>query len=356
LAAVSLASLAWLLPAMLVVAQSIADTGYAGWDFFTDYTTYTRYLIVIWVMIATERYADGRIAMLIEQFRAANLLKQDDRHAFETMLDLADRRSSSFLAEVIIICAALVWSGLTAHYTVVLAGSGWAGTLLDGEVVLSWAGEAGRFVSNPLFLFLVLRWFWRFLVWTELLRRISRLPLQLMPLHPDRSAGLGFMAIYPGIFSGFIFALSCVVATAIMEELELVRQSPQTVWFFLAGWLVICLIIFLGPLLMFIRPLYTVRERALLDYGRLAHRHHLAFHQKWIRESTSGEEIMGSSDPSSASDLNESVRAVQEIRIFPVDRPAVVQLVMAAGVPLLAVVVTRMPFFDLIKWLLRTIL
>lgn len=124
LAAVSLASLAWLLPAMLVIAQSIADTGYAGWGFFTDWTVYTRYLIAIWVLIATERYADGRIAMLIEQFRAANLLKADDRHAFETLLDTTDRRSSSLLAEVIIACAALVWSGLSAHYKVALAGSG----------------------------------------------------------------------------------------------------------------------------------------------------------------------------------------------------------------------------------------
>ena len=36
-----------------------------------------------------------------------------------------------------------------------------------------------------------------------------------MPLHPDRSGGLGFLANFPGIFSGFVFALSSVGATQV---------------------------------------------------------------------------------------------------------------------------------------------
>lgn len=35
---------------------------------------------------------------------------------------------------------------------------------------------------------------------------------------------------------------------------------------------------------------------------------------------------MGSPDPSSASDLNATVQAVQELRTFPMDRAAVMQL------------------------------
>ena len=108
-----------------------------------------------------------------------------------------------------------------------------------GEPVLSWAGEYARFISNPLFLFLVLRWLWRFAVWTLLLSAISKLSLRLTPMHPDKTAGLGFLTIYPGIFSGFIFALSCVVAAAVIKELQLVTHSQELVWFFLGGWLVI---------------------------------------------------------------------------------------------------------------------
>jgi hypothetical protein len=214
---------------VLVVAQSLLDGHYSGWGLFTDWTVHTRYLIAIWVMITTERYADGRIDLLTQQFRAARLLANESQPAFEAALATADRRSSSALTEAALLAAALIWSGLTARYAVALAGSNWDGAVVAGEVVLSWAGQTARFVSNPLFLFLVFRWLWRFLVWTLLLLRISRLPLQLTPLHPDRSAGLGFLAIYPSIFSGFVFALSCVVASSMVKELGLAQHSPETV-------------------------------------------------------------------------------------------------------------------------------
>lgn len=355
-AALGLALLAWLPPALLAVAQSLFDSRYSGWGFFTDWTVHTRYLIAIWVLIATERYANDRIVLLARQFRETRLLSNEGVPAFESMLATADRRSSSGLAELIIVAGALVWSGLTASYAVALAGSSWEGTAVAGEVVLSWAGEAARLVSTPLFLFLVLRWIWRFLVWTTLLFRISRLPLQLTPLHPDRSAGLGFLAIYPSIFSGFVFALSCVVASSFLKELGLVRHSPETVWFALAGWLVLCLVLVMGPLLVFVGLLHRVRERALLEYGHLATEHHLAFHRKWIGEARSGEDLLGSADPSSAADLNASVQLVRELRLVPIDSATVLRLVVAAGAPLLAVVATQMPLVDLAKWIVGTIL
>ena len=177
-----------------------------------------------------------------------------------------------------------------------------------------------------------------------------------MPLHPDRSAGLGFLTIFPSIFSGFIFALSCVVASAMLKDLASVHHSPETVWLALAGWLLICLGLVIGPLLVFAGPLYAVRERALLEYGRLANQHHLAFHRKWIEEAPPGEEIMGSPDPSSASDLNATVEAVLRLRLVPVDFPTVLQLVVAAGVPLLAVVFTQISLGNLINWIAGTLL
>jgi hypothetical protein len=64
---------------------------------------------------------------------------------------------------------------------------------------------------------------------------------------------------------------------------------------------------------------------------------------------------MGSPDPSSASDINATVSAVQDLRFFPVDGLAVFQLVIAAGVPLLAVVATQVPIGDIFKWILGRI-
>jgi hypothetical protein len=68
------------------------------------------------------------------------------------------------------------------------------------------------------------------------------------------------------------------------------------------------------------------------------------------------EALVGSGDASSASDLNASVQAVCEMRLVPVDRAAGAQLVVAAGVPMLAVVATQIPLLELARWLLGTIL
>ena len=355
-AAISVALFAWLPLALLAVAQSLVDDRFPGWGFFTDWTVHARYLVAIGVMIATERYADGRLAILAREFRQAQLVSDDGLPAFAAAVAIADRRSSSALAEGIILAAALAVSAVTVPYAVKLAGSSWEGTVVTGEVVLSWAGEVARFVSNPVFAFLVLRWLWRFFVWTVLLYRISRLPLQLAPLHPDRSAGLGFLSIYPGVFKGFVFALSCVFASTMLKDLAVERHSSETVWIALAIWVAVVLVLFLGPLLVFVAPLLALREKALLEYGRLANQHHLAFHRKWIGEARSGEEMMGSPDASSASDLNATVQAVRELRFVPVDVAAVIQLAFAAGIPLLAVVATQMPLMDLAKWIVGIIL
>ena len=350
-ASFGIALVAWLLPALPAVVQSLVDDAYSGWGYFTDLTVYARFLVAIAVMVATERHADGRLEMLARQFREARLITDEGIPGYRAALDSADRLSSSGVAEGVIAALALIWSGFTARFVVALADSSWEGMDVGGDVQLSWAGVAASIVSNPLFLFLVLRWTWRFLLWSQLLFRISRLPLLLSPPHPDRSAGLGFLAIYPTIFSGVLFALSCVVASAFLKDLSLVEHSSRTIWFAIGGWLAISVGILLGPLLVFARPLYLVRERALLEYGRLGSQHHLAFHRKWIEGERGGEQLLGDPDISSVADLNASVETIETMRIVPVDRTAIQSLLTSAGVPMLAVMATQVPLLELLKWI-----
>jgi hypothetical protein len=355
-AAAVLALLAWLPPALLAAVHSLVDNSYPGREYFTDLTVPARYLIAIWAMVATERYADGRFVILTREFREAGLLSGDGLTAFKAALATADRRSSSALAEGIIVAAALFASGFVIQYPIAITGSSWEGAVVGGEVELSWAGAAARWVSNPLFLFLVLRWVWWFFVWAALLFRISRLPLQLIPTHPDRAAGLGFLAIYPSVFSGFAFALGCVIASNMLKELGLNQHEPEIVWFAIAGWLAINLVLFLGPLLVFIGPLDAAREQALLEYGRLATRQHLASRRKWIGKTHDEESFSDSAALPSTAELNASVQAVREMGYSPINRTAVMHVIIAAGLPMLAVVVTLVPLDDLVRWLLRKIL
>ncbi len=112
----------------------------------------------------------------------------------------------------------------------------------------------------------------------------------------------------------------------------------------------------IGPLLAFVKPLYTMRERALIEYGRLASQHHLAFHHRWIDEGRNDDELIRSEDISLASDLNDIIEVVQQLRYIPVDFPAVLQSVIAASVPLLFVVATLIPIGEILKWLVGSVL
>jgi hypothetical protein len=52
-------------------------------------------------------------------------------------------------------------------------------------------------VSLPIFQFILLRWYVRFFIWFQFLWRISKLDLRLLPAHPDRAGGLGFLGAAP---------------------------------------------------------------------------------------------------------------------------------------------------------------
>lgn len=349
-AAVVLAVLAWSVPAVVVILQSLLVDAYSGWDYFEDPTVYARYLVAIGIMIYTERMADNRVALLVRQFRDAQILDGEDRKRFGAAVRRADERANSWRIELFILAAAFCWSVVTTRLASAVSVESWeAATNADGAAVLSWAGDVSALTSNALFLFLVFRWFWRFYIWASLLRTTSRLQLQVMPLHPDRCGGLGFLGIFPGIFSGLIFALSCVIAASFYKALPSLGDSSQFLWFAVAFWLLLVSAVFLGPLLFFLRPLYMAREHSLLDYGRLAHGHHLEFHRKWISQRVPGEDILGSADPSSLSDLNASVQTVHEMRVIPIDRPALVQMLASAALPLAVMGALRMPVGDLLK-------
>lgn len=344
-----LAALAWSLPAVLVVAQSLVVPGHSGWSFFSDATAYARFLVAIVVMVATERYADGRFRLLIEQFRSTRIVSEAQTPEFLRAMALADRRSSSTLAEGLILVLAYAMAGWGVRTAAHVATTGWERSLVGGEVGLSWAGTAASLVGGPLFFFLMFRWCWRFTVWTILLFHLSRLRLALTPTHPDRCGGLGFLSLYPSVFTGFVFALSSVVAVTVLRELEYVDLSTDQIRWMLGGWLALILALFIGPLVVFVPVLRAAREQALLEYGRLAHQHHDAFHERWVESLRSGRELLGSSDPSSSSDLNSIVLLAHEMQVFPIDRFAIVQLLGAAGIPLMAVVLTRVPLVELAR-------
>ena len=138
------------------------------------------------------------------------------------------------------------------------------------------------------------------------------------------------------------------MSASFVKALGLLQHSPQTVWIAVAVWFAIVFAVFLGPLTAFVGALYEAREKGLLEYGGMAHRHHLEFRKKWMRGPCE-EKFLGSADPSSIADLDASVRTVIDMRLFPVDKSTLMSLLLMAGIPLLAVPASQMPLADLFR-------
>ena len=83
-------------------------------------------------------------------------------------------------------------------------------------------------------------------------------------------------------------------------------------------------------------------------------KHDQLFDAKWIHGQRSPEDtILGNPDASSLADLGASFAVVRQMRIVPIDRPTLITLAVAAGLPLVPVVLFVTPANELIGDVLK---
>lgn len=348
---------AWLPPAVLALVENVGfdpDLGLGG--FFLDHSLYARFILGIAALLAMERFAEGRIGMVVQQFLGADLLTPADSFRFKHYLELADHRTSSNLVELCILVVAFLLSFNGASVYLLTLGSTWFGSYTDAGIALSWAGWWVLMVSFPLFWFLVLRWFWRFVVWTILLHATSKLQLRLVATHPDQCGGLGFLFLFPATFSILVFTLSCVSASVVLQEVTYTGLSLEMVGGLFVVWTLLMFAIFIGPLSVFSLPLVRLRNQALLDYGRLASIHNQLFEQRWILTRDSAPELVGTPDISSLSDLGASFELIRSMRPMPVDFQTFRLLFMACALPWMVIVLSQIPLFELLSIVTQAVL
>lgn len=349
-AAARVAFVAWMLPGAFALLQPLLEPGHHSGSYFTDITTCSRFLVAIFVLLATERHSDARLREMLQQFWEARLLTPASRAPFFRQMRAANALSSSAWAEAAMLGIALVGAQANLQIAIGLQHSGWEGTVDVGGFVVSWAGMAAGWFSIPLFMFLVLRWFWRIFVWGKLLYHVSRLPLRLVPLHADRCAGLGFLSLFPGVFQGFVFAVGCVVGSIMFKHLQ-----PQSgldglgeFGLFALAWMAVVALVFVGPLCAFTLPLFALREAELTNHGRIVNRWYRDFHARWIAGERSAAPPGGAIEAPELVQLNVAMKALREIRPLPIDYTALLQLLVAAGVPILLMLCTKLPVQQLL--------
>ena len=103
------------------------------------------------------------------------------------------------------------------------------------------------------------------------------------------------------------------------------------------------LVVFGGPLLVFAPTLARVRRTGLREYGTLASRYTQLFERKWVKGGGAPEELLGTADIRSLADLGNSYELVKKMRVVPIELSDFIALTIPAVIPALPLAATVMP-------------
>ena len=355
---VVISTLAWLPLLVLSAIEVRLLDGSVGVPFLFDVEVHVRYLAVLPLLIVAELVVHQRLRPLLQQFLERNLIPEGALPRFEAAVESAFRLRNSVLAEVLLIAFVYGFGILVVwRHSAIVATTTWYATPSPDGSALSLAGMWYGFVSLPLFQFLLCRWYFRLFIWTRFLWQVSRIELSLVPTHPDRVGGLGFLANAAYAFAVLAVAHGTMVAGMVANRIFFLGSSLPQFKVEIAVVVAFVLVLLLGPLLVFTSQLAQAKRTGLREYGTLAERYVREFDAKWLRGGAPADEpLLGSADIQSLSDLGSSYDVVQTMRTTPVSKEAVLRLAAAVLVPIVPLVLTMMPWEELLKKLLGIIL
>ena len=344
--------LGWL-PLLLIATFTGRAWSGSKVPFLFDIATHVRFLVALPLLILAEWVVHVRFRPLIAQFIARDLIRAEDRPRFRRIIESSFRLRNSTAAEVILLIVVftgghLIWR----HEGSLQAAATWYN---DGSH-LTLAGKCYAYWSQPLFQFILLRWYFRIFIWARFLWKASRLSLNLMPTHPDRAGGLGFLTGSAHAMMPLLIAQSAVLsgifANRIFFEGAKLEQFRLEILFLVLFLLAQAL----GPLIVFGPVLLACQRVGRREYGLLASRYVNAFDKKWVRGEFETGDLLGSGDVQSLADLGNSLSVIDEMHPFPFSKAAALRVALMTALPLLPLVLTVIPFEQLVDRLFRALL
>ena len=222
---------------------------------------------------------------------------------------------------------------------------------------MSLAGLWRQFAALPLLQFLLLRWLWRLTIWTCFLFEMSRLNLSLVPTHADQAGGLGFLGTAHSFLGIFGLAMGSVASADAAFRIYFEGAAIQSFELIFVSYLVINEILFVGPLLLFVRPLLRARLEGSRHYSILVDQYNRAFNDKWVKNAAPATEpLLGTADIQSLADLGNSFDRVRQMRDFPFGGRLILQIAVMSALPALPLLLLVVPLKDILKILGEAIL
>ena len=345
---------AWLPIAAWAVWNGSALANAAGEPLLAHFGIHARFLLAIPLLFIGEATVHGMSLRVLPQFVTTGLVPAEEVAGLQQLVQRLARLRD----------AVLPWIAMLAIVVAVITVS----QVLHRVHEVEWAEAPGPapvpgfggwwflYVARPIFLTLMLAWLWRIVLLFLLFRGIARLKLSIVPTHPDRTGGLGFLARFPAAFAPIVLALSAVTAAMLAHDVVYHGASVGSLKIQMAVFVLLVVLIFLLPMLAFVAPLARARRQALADYGALVGRHGRLVHRRWIEGKAVPEQsLLDAPELGPIADVATLFDAVRAMRTVPLSKDAVMPLVLAAVVPMIVVFAIEVPIGQLLGQILKTL-
>jgi hypothetical protein len=167
------------------------------------------------------------------------------------------------------------------------------------------------------------------------------------------AGGLGFLGKASVPFGVVLFALSSVVSGAIASRILFSGAKLEDFQLIYVALVLLTLIIFAGPLIVFAPELSRLKLDGLRRYGTLGSRYTQMFDSKWAENANTAEEtLLGTADIQSLADLGNSYELVRKMRLVPITGSDFIAIALPSVIPALPLAATVMPVSEILKGLL----
>jgi hypothetical protein len=313
---------------------------------------HVRLLVAIPLFFVCEAFIDPRFAAFVREILRSQVVPAIERPALESVIARVARWRDAWLPEVcfLLVVVLLAWSDSNQNLFAHLYGSAEGSSNPSGVSEASWTSQWYWMVCITLFRFLLLRWLWRLALWCFFLWRVSRLKLRLVPTHPDRAGGLGYLELVHTEFTPLIFAISAAQSASLAQDIAAGRIAFDAIYPGVALVLIADAVLFLGPLFIFSRKLWTCRVMGMSDYSAFAERYVDEFDRKWLgADPAPGAPLLGTADIQSLADLSNSIDIIRDMRTAPVSLKILIYMAVAALLPLLPLALFKYPLAELLE-------
>ena len=328
----------------------------AGEPLLAHFGVQTRCLVAIPLLILAEGQAHAMTMRILPHFVRSGLVPESQVPAFRAALARTAKMRDATLPWIAMLGVVLSLNTVAelAHRSHEVT---WAVEASAGTTSLGFGAFWFLYVARPIYLALLIAWLWRIVLMGSLFRRVAKLDLSLVPTHPDRAGGLGFLAQVPKIFAPVVLALGSVLAARWAHDIVYHDVHVADLRLQMGAFVIVAVVLFSSPLLAFLPLMAKTKRQALLDYAALVGRHGRLVRDRWIvGEKVDDNGLLSAPELGPVADTGPVYDSVAAMQALLIGKATVAPLLIAAVLPLIPVLAIEIPIKNILAALAKALI